>query len=567
MKSAIVLATVVTSAAAFTAPQSVRRSSTRLAAIDPFASAADLPQHVDALSQFFSSLTVADLDVDAAASAASDAASAAAPVADAAAQQGNGWFGFLAAPIEGLLKLIHVGLTGMGMSADSWGISIIAMTVVIKALTFPLTKSQLEGTNKMQALQPEVKALQAKYQSNPEVMNQKISEVYQTNEVNPLAGCVPSLVQIPVFIGLYRAVLGLAKDDKLNEPFLFLPNLEGPTYGADPAHGSDWILKGWVDGVPSLGWEDTVAFLIIPVFLVISQFASMQLMQPKTENGEAPPGNAVLKVLPLMIGWFSLNVPAALGVYWVVNNLVTTASTLYVRANMPAPSVVGGAGGSAGAGPSVMDARTTDFNPTPLNERAAGFGGSAADGGDGMTTLTPVDAEIVAADADADGPPAPDARDQVPAAPQAKVPARRSRGGRRLSPRSRRARPPPPVSRPHALRASPHSAAARGQEEEEEEEEELRQLASARGRYDRGSRGCARRAGGGGRPRGGLSRTGVRAEMGRRRGTQRDGARRHRNAARRDIATPRGKGVSSGDGTISARAPRGRGEECPQLSQ
>ena len=153
MKSAIVFATVVTSTAAFTAPPSVRRSSTRLAAIDPFASATDLPQHVDALSQFFSSLTVADLDVDAAASAASDVAAAAAPaadVADAAAQQGNGWFGFLAAPIEGLLKVIHIALTSMGMSADAWGISIIAMTVVIKLLTFPLTKSQLESTNKMQ---------------------------------------------------------------------------------------------------------------------------------------------------------------------------------------------------------------------------------------------------------------------------------------------------------------------------------------------------------------------------------------------------------------------------------
>jgi YidC/Oxa1 family membrane protein insertase len=87
--------------------------------------------------------------------------------------------------------------------------------------------------------------VQAKYQSNPEVMNQKIAELYQTNEVNPLAGCIPSLVQIPVFIGLYRAVLTLAKENKLDEPFLFLPNLEGPTYGADPAHGSDWILHGW----------------------------------------------------------------------------------------------------------------------------------------------------------------------------------------------------------------------------------------------------------------------------------------------------------------------------------
>lgn len=87
--------------------------------------------------------------------------------------------------------------------------------------------------------------MQAKYESNPEVMNQKISELYQTNEVNPLAGCLPSLVQIPVFIGLYRAVLDLAQENKLDEAFLFLPNLEGPTYGADPAHGSDWLFQGW----------------------------------------------------------------------------------------------------------------------------------------------------------------------------------------------------------------------------------------------------------------------------------------------------------------------------------
>jgi YidC/Oxa1 family membrane protein insertase len=70
-------------------------------------------------------------------------------------------------------------------------------------------------------------------------------EFYQVNEINPLAGCLPSLAQIPIFIGLYRAVLDLAKENKLNEPFLFLPNLEGPTYGADPATAADWILQGW----------------------------------------------------------------------------------------------------------------------------------------------------------------------------------------------------------------------------------------------------------------------------------------------------------------------------------
>merc|ERR1719291_711454 len=92
-------------------------------------------------------------------------------------------------------------------------------------------------------------------------MNQKIAEVYQNEGVNPLAGCIPAIIQLPVFIGLYRAVLSLAKENKLDESFLWLPSLEGPTYGADPASGSDWILKGWEGGVPTLGWEDTLALV------------------------------------------------------------------------------------------------------------------------------------------------------------------------------------------------------------------------------------------------------------------------------------------------------------------
>jgi YidC/Oxa1 family membrane protein insertase len=241
-------------------------------------------------------------------------------------------------------------------------------------------------------------------------MNQKIAAVYQENEVNPLAGCIPSLVQIPVFIGLYRAVLNLAKENALDEPFLFLPNLEGPTYGADPAHGSDWLFKNWVDGVPSLGWEDTIAFLSIPIFLTISQVISMNLMQPKSDDPQQQQANVILKVLPFMVGWFALNVPAALGVYWVVNNIVTTATTLYVRSTMPKMEMAV-SGGSADA---VMESKTVDFNPTPMNERAVGFGSRESD--DGMKTITPIDAEVVTDDGEerVDRP-------DIPAAPKAKV--------------------------------------------------------------------------------------------------------------------------------------------------
>lgn len=201
-------------------------SKSRLAfGVDP-SNFGDLSQHVSTLQDAFSSISIADEVVE-------------------EVTKDNGWFGFLTLPIESFLQFLHTVLVAAGMNANTWGISIIALTTIIKVATFPLTKTQLESTNKMQAMQPAIKELQAKYQSNPEVMNQKIAEFYQTNEINPLAGCLPSLVQIPIFIGLYRAVLKLAAENQLNEPFLFLPNLEGPTYGADPTSGSDWLFKNW----------------------------------------------------------------------------------------------------------------------------------------------------------------------------------------------------------------------------------------------------------------------------------------------------------------------------------
>lgn len=218
-------------------------------------------------------------------------------------------------------------------------------------------------------------------------MNQKISEVYQTNSVNPLAGCLPSIVQIPVFIGLYRAVLDLAKMDKIDEPFFFLPSLEGPIYGADPTEGSSWLFNNWVDGAPSLGWDDTLSFLILPVFLVISQFVSMELMQPKDQAPQQ--GNAILKFLPLIIGWFSLNVPSALCLYWVTNNIVTTASSLIIKNTMKMEPAAASTSSDASA-PSKSDI----FAPPPMREKPAGFS-SPAVSSDGVKRITAIDAEVV----------------------------------------------------------------------------------------------------------------------------------------------------------------------------
>mmetsp|Transcript_19045 Transcript_19045/g.28734 ORF Transcript_19045/g.28734 Transcript_19045/m.28734 type:complete len:425 (+) Transcript_19045:175-1449(+) len=387
---------LLSGAYAFAPTRSANRVQTqRPFGIDP-SSFHDIPHHVESLQQAFPTFTVADAldavtDVTAGAADAVASVDATASVVDSASKD-NGWFGFLTGPIESLLQIIHSVLVGVGMDSNSWGISILAMTVVIKLLTFPLSKQQLESNNKIQALQPEVKAIQAKYQSNPEVMNQKVSELYQKNQVNPLSGCIPSLIQIPVFIGLYRAVLQLSNENKLNEPFLFLPNLEGPTYGADPTTANQWITKGWVDGVPSLGWEDTTAFLILPVFLVVLQFASMQVMQPQTgPDGKAPEQPFVLKLLPLMFGYFALNVPAALCIYWTANTVITTATTLLIKSQMQTEPVA----------VSSADAATTEtssvFAPPPMREKPAGFSSAFTEDPD-MTPITPsdvVDAEVV----------------------------------------------------------------------------------------------------------------------------------------------------------------------------
>ena len=221
-------------------------------------------------------------------------------------------------------------------------------------------------------------------------MNQKIAAIYQDNAVNPLAGCLPSLIQLPVFIGLYRSVLNLAKENKLDESFLWLPNLEGPTYGADPAHGSDWILKGWHDFTPSLGWEQTLPFLTIPVFLVISQSISQKLLQPPSADPSQETSNAVLKFLPLLIGWFSLNVPAALGVYWVANNLVSTAITLQIKSQFKDAPAMATTGGSAGD-PDVVTSSSDNLGARdfPTREKPVGFGGSGSGRvGDGLEPLT-----------------------------------------------------------------------------------------------------------------------------------------------------------------------------------
>merc|ERR1712087_847148 len=133
--------------------------------------------------------------------------------------------------------------------------------------------------------------------------------------------------------------------------------------------------------------DDTIAFLILPVFLVVSQFVSMELMQPK--NSEAQ-GNFILKLLPLMIGWFSLNVPAALCLYWVTNNIVTTASSVIIRNGLEMePAMVSG---TVDVEATTISEPVSTFSPPTIREKPDGFASASSAG---VTPITSVASDVV----------------------------------------------------------------------------------------------------------------------------------------------------------------------------
>ena len=212
---------------------------------------------------------------------------------------------------------------------NAYGPSIILFTVIIRLVLSPVTFRQLESSQKTQALKPKMDEIKEKF-SDTNVQNQMIALLYQETEVNPLAGCLPALLQIPVFISLYRSFtnLALAKDSALNEPFLWLPDLTGPVYGE---RSTNWLTQGWVDGVPSLGWDHTLAFLSLPIFLVVAQSLSLKILTPESDDPAIQRTQRFLKYLPLLLGYFSLSVPSGLALYWVVNNFLSTAATVSIK--------------------------------------------------------------------------------------------------------------------------------------------------------------------------------------------------------------------------------------------
>lgn len=215
----------------------------------------------------------------------------------------------------------------------SFGFAIILFTVVIKLLTFPLNQIQMKSARAQQELQPKLKVLQKKYANDKEKLAQAQMALYKEAGVNPLGGCLPMLVQMPVWIALYQALYNLSSQNvALKEGFFWIPSLAGPV--ANQAAGISWLWPL----PPAVGWADAIAYLVLPVLLVVSQLYMQRMMTPQTDDPQMKSMNQAMMFMPFMFGYFALVVPSGLSLYWFVNNILSMAQQYYtnrMKINVP----------------------------------------------------------------------------------------------------------------------------------------------------------------------------------------------------------------------------------------
>lgn len=216
---------------------------------------------------------------------------------------------FLVEIANNVLKFFHDN------AGFSWGMSIIALTICTRALLIPLTYKQLKGMRAMQALQPQIKELQAKYKNDKQRMQQEMMRFYKENKVNPFASCLPLVLQLPVFITLFyvlRTELPADIGCKAGEcgakaSFLFINDLTAKATGAE--------------------------LIVLIVLYVATQLASGYFMSATADKSQ----RTMMFILPLVFVPFVLSFPAGLILYWITTNLWTIGQGLTIKKVIPVP--------------------------------------------------------------------------------------------------------------------------------------------------------------------------------------------------------------------------------------
>ena len=222
--------------------------------------------------------------------------------------------GFLA-PLEKVLKWL---LQIFYMVIPNYGVAIILVTLVVRLLMFPLTKKGSESTLRMQALSPKIKEIQTKYKDNPQKMNAEMAEFYRKEGYNPLSGCLPMIIQIPIFFAMYN--LFNNHFDLRGAMFIpgWIPDLSAPE-----------AIYNFPNGfkLPFLGWT---AIRLLPFIYVGSQLLYGKVTQTPDQQGNSQM-KIMLYVMPIVFFFILYDVPSGLLIYWIMSNVLTLVQQVIIN--------------------------------------------------------------------------------------------------------------------------------------------------------------------------------------------------------------------------------------------
>ena len=209
-----------------------------------------------------------------------------------------GWLTFIASPLFSVLS-------GIQKAVINWGVAIILLTILIKLLFYPLSAASYRSMAQMREVAPRLQSMKEKFGDDKQKMQQAMMELYKTEKINPLGGCLPILVQIPVFIALYWVLLGSV--ELRGAPFLYIGDLSVP----DSLFGTLWFVP--------LG--------PLPLLMAASMFLQMKLNPKPTDPMQA----RLMMMMPIIFSVFFFFFPSGLVLYWLVNNILSIGQQWYVN--------------------------------------------------------------------------------------------------------------------------------------------------------------------------------------------------------------------------------------------
>jgi len=223
------------------------------------------------------------------------------------------WNLIIMEPMLNLLMLLYALLF------NNFVLAIIGLTILVRLITFPLTQRQIKSMKAMQDLQPEIKKLQKKYAKDREKLSAATMELYKEHGVNPMMGCLPIAVQMPIWIGLYQSIyqaLGSSPEQFINlsqRLYHSIPFMHGIATRSLPLNSQfAWLHLGRPD-----------PFYILPVLVVAVFWLQQKLTaQPAVDPSSAQMNQTMQWMMPIMFGFITLQVASGLAVYWVASGVL-----------------------------------------------------------------------------------------------------------------------------------------------------------------------------------------------------------------------------------------------------